>query len=149
MHCEFLVAWCYNSRWVYRVKRTTWMVSYWYTQIDKITQRDCTSGLPSGSPRALAETTETSNETWEIRERDQTHEDFLKAPLDKCSHTVLFALYDTKWRFFFSTFLSNSWLMAFASFTIGIRSARSSRNNIASEYMKTTGSEFLKLEMFP
>lgn len=39
--------------------------------------------------------------------------------------------------------------MAFASFTIGIRSARSSRNNIASEYMKTTGSEFLKLEMFP
>ena len=39
--------------------------------------------------------------------------------------------------------------MAFASFTIGIRSARSSRNNIASEYMKATGSEFLKLEMFP
>lgn len=39
--------------------------------------------------------------------------------------------------------------MAFASLTIGIRSARSSRNNIASEYMKATGSEFLKLEMFP
>ena len=30
------------------------------------------------------------------------------------------------------TFLSNSWLIAFASFTIGIRSARSSLNNIVS-----------------